>query len=545
MTYRKAVLFAGGALVTAGLALSGWQGAVAQGNAQTAPTSSAEAGACSSLMSLKNARGDLEITSAKEIAPTAGGQESVDLTAGTKSGAALPAYCKVEGILNRRKGSDGHEYGIRFAVALPENWNGRFLFQGGGGLNGVVRPPLGTQATGDMPALARGFAVASTDSGHQGAVFDFTFTRNQQAMLDFAYNALGRVTHTAKNVIASHYGKRPDHSYFVGCSTGGREGMVAAQRFAFDYDGVVVGAPAMRTGHSNQAVVHAQVAFNQAAHEMRMDLDQVGSLFSAAQRQALQTELLAQCDAKDGLKDGLVFASKQCRFDPSKLLCEPGENSASCLKQPQIDAIKSAFAAPETSSGRALYAAHPWDPASFGETVGELPGFLPSNAPTPLGPPTKDLTFDGEKALISANADQGARLMDSYNYTNLNSFTGRGGKMLMYHGTADPWFSAYDTVNWWENVAQAAGGTEQALGFDRLFLVPGMGHCHGGALTPDTFDLLTPLVEWVEQGKAPQSVPATGPGLDGAERKLCPYPSVSTYDGKGDPAKASSYSCKS
>ncbi|WP_211371470.1 tannase/feruloyl esterase family alpha/beta hydrolase [Altericroceibacterium indicum] len=539
MLKRNMLLLAGAAMTVTMLPVSVQQKAMAQRN-----DAAEQAGACAALQQFKNARGDLHITSTQEIAPAPAGSLVLNPMSGERNLVAIPAYCKVEGVINHRTGPDGVEYGIRFAVALPANWNGRFLFQGGGGLNGTVRPPLGTQATGDTPALARGFAVASTDSGHKGEVFDFAFTQNQQAMLDFAYNAVGRVTETAKEVIASHYGRRPDHSYFVGCSTGGREGMVSAQRFAFDYDGIVVGAPAMRTGHSNLALLNAQVAFNQAAEKMSLGIGQVGQLFSPTQRKALQNEVLAQCDARDGLKDGMVFAGTQCHFDPSPLLCKPGDKDPGCLQQPQVDAIRVAFAGPKTSTGAPIYASFPFDPALFGESVGGLPGFLPSTKPTPLGPPSQSLIFDGNALLAVADKDQGGRLMDSYNFTNLNSFAGRGSKMMMFHGLADPWFSAFDTVNWWEQLAKASGGQDKALGFDRLFLVPGMGHCQGGDLTPDTFDMLTPLVAWVEEGKAPQSVTATGRGLNGAQRKLCPYPSVSTYDGKGDPKKTSSYNCK-
>ncbi|MXO66284.1 tannase/feruloyl esterase family alpha/beta hydrolase [Altericroceibacterium endophyticum] len=526
------------AIAFASTASTAQSGANLQEDSRQAPN------ACSALAAMTNLRGDLEITATQRVAAAAAGELTLDPFSGATNGMAMPAYCKVEGILNRRIGPDGTEYGIRFAVALPDNWNGRYLFQGGGGLNGVVRPPLGTQAAGDAPALARGFAVASTDSGHQGEVFDFAFTGNQQAMLDFAYNAVGRVTQTAKSIIAAHYGRRPDHSYLVGCSTGGREAMVAAQRFPFEFDGVVSGAPAMRTGRSNMALANAQAAFNRAAEETGLGADHAAQLFSPAQRLSLQTAVLEQCDAADGLQDGMIFAMTKCDFDPAKLQCGGDTNSESCLAPAQVQALKTAFAGPKTSAGVPIYSAFPMDPALFGEKVGGLPGFLPSDAPSPLGAASTDSSFDTDAAYLAAMSDQGARLMDSYDFTMLNSFTARGGKMLMYHGTADPWFSALDTVDWYQRMAEGAGGLEQAQAFSRLFLVPGMGHCRGGAMTPDQFDLLSPLVKWVEGDDTPDSVPATARALDNAERKLCPYPAVSTYDGHGDPDMAVSYHCK-
>ena len=161
----------------------------------------------------------------------------------------LPAYCRLSATLDRRTGADGRSYGIGFALALPAEWNGRFLFQGGGGLNGTVAPPLGRTGQGDA-ALARGFAVVTTDTGHRGEVFDASFMAEQQASLDFAYQAVGRVAVLAKQVLAQHYGRPAAHAYFVGCSTGGREGMLMTQRYPTYFDGVVVGAPAMRTRFS-------------------------------------------------------------------------------------------------------------------------------------------------------------------------------------------------------------------------------------------------------------------------------------------------------
>ena len=163
-----------------------------------------------------------------------------------RSPSSCPAYCRLSATLDRRTGADGKSYGIGFALALPAEWNGRFLFQGGGGLNGTVAPPLGRTGQGDA-ALARGFAVVTTDTGHRGEVFDASFMAEQQASLDFAYQAVGRVAVLASQIVAQHYGKPAAHAYFMGCSTGGREGMLMAQRYPTYFDGIVVGAPAMRT----------------------------------------------------------------------------------------------------------------------------------------------------------------------------------------------------------------------------------------------------------------------------------------------------------
>jgi hypothetical protein len=178
----------------------------------------------------------------------------------------LPSYCRLDGMIDRRAGAKGISYGTGFALALPDEWNGRFLMQGGGGLNGQVSMPLGMVAPGGSPGLARGFAVASTDTGHQSkGAFDASFMQDQQAALDFAYIAVGRVAALAKQIIAQYYGRPADHAYFAGCSTGGREAMLMSQRYPFYFDGIISGAPAMRTGHSNLATRFVAVALNQVA----------------------------------------------------------------------------------------------------------------------------------------------------------------------------------------------------------------------------------------------------------------------------------------
>src|SRR5688572_11058790 len=178
----------------------------------------------------------------------------------------LPSYCRLDGVIDRRTGADGKPYGIGFALALPGDWNGRFLFQGGGGLNGSVQMPMGAVAAGTSPALVRGFAVVSTDTGHTGqGGFDASFMQEQQAALDFAYQAVGRIAVVAKQIIAQHYAKAPDRSYFTGCSTGGREAMLMAQRYPTYFDGIVSGAPAMRTAYSGIGDEWVAVMLNQVA----------------------------------------------------------------------------------------------------------------------------------------------------------------------------------------------------------------------------------------------------------------------------------------
>ena len=459
--------------------------------------------------------------------------------AGAVTPTMLPAYCAIRGMIDPRTGADGKAYGIEFAVNLPDRWNGRFLYQGGGGLNGVVNPPLGVQATGAVPALARGFAVASSDSGHKGAGFDRSFMADQQASLDFTYGSIGRVSPVAKAVLAHYYARPPAHSYFAGCSTGGREGMLVTQRFPLEFDGVIAGDPAMRAGHSNLALANAAVAFNQvAALDPQTKRPVPGTALSAADKALVIQAILAACDRDDGAADGLVSNPAACRFDPARLTCKAAKADG-CLSPGQVQAMKTAFAGPKSASGRPIYSAFPYDTGIALET-GAIPGFLPSARPSPLGPPNLDLKIDLEAREAAINGDGFQRLQDTYFYTNISGFLGHGGRLMMFHGLSDPWFSPLDTVDYFERVGRNNAGAGDA---SRLYLVPGMAHCAGGS-SLDRFDLLSALVDWVENGRAPGTIIATGPAFPGRSRPLCPYPLHAQYKGEGDVEDAANFECR-
>jgi Tannase and feruloyl esterase len=232
-------------------------------------------------------------------------------------------------------------------------WNGRFLFQGGGGLNGTVALPLGAQAAGNTPGLARGFAVVTTDTGHQssGGAFDGSFMRDQQASLDFAYMAVGRVAALAKQIVAQYYGRPADHSYFAGCSTGGREAMLMTERYPTYFDGVMAGAPAMRTGFSGLGDRWVATRLNQIAPKDATGKPIPGQVFSASDRKLIVDRLLEVCDAKDGVKDGMILNTRACDFDPVAALTCRGAKTDTCLTPEQTAALKKAFAGPRDSRG--------------------------------------------------------------------------------------------------------------------------------------------------------------------------------------------------
>lgn len=460
---------------------------------------------------------------------------------GGQTAGTLPAYCRLAAVIDRRTGLDGKPYGIGFAIALPDDWNGRLLMQGGGGLNGRVAPPVGGTAAGDRPALARGFAVVSTDTGHTGAAFDASFMRDQQAGLDFAYVAVGRVALAAKAIVARHYGKPAAHAYYTGCSTGGREGMLMAQRYPAYFDGIIAGAPAMRTGHSNLALRTMRVAFNRITPPGADGKLSPAGAFSDADRTTVVQGLLDACDAGDGLKDGLIQDPRACRFSPATLACK-GPKADGCLSAEQVAAIEKAFAGPRDSKGRQVYPRFLYDIGIVTSGPG-IPGILMPNAGSPV-PPVPGLEQDVDAEARIADTDPQQVATDTAGWTNLSTFAGHGGKLLFFHGVSDPWFSAMDTVEYYDALGSANGGADAVRGWSLLFLVPAMGHCGGGQGALDRFDLLTPLIEWVEKGTAPGAVTATGRSAPGRSRPLCAYPQHAHYKGTGDPESAASFECR-
>jgi poly(3-hydroxybutyrate) depolymerase len=497
-----------------------------------------DAAACSALASLKIPGLDLTVTKAEWIA--AGSPPSRGGPGAPPNPIKLPAYCRLDGVLDRRTGADGKPYGIGFALALPGEWYGRFLFQGGQGLNGSVQPPLGATATGGTPALARGFAVVSTDTGHAGrGGFDASFMAEQQATLDFAYQAVGRIAVVAKQIIAQHYAKAPDRSYFAGCSTGGREAMLMAERHPTYFDGIISGAPAMRTTFSGIGDEWVATQLNAVAPKNDKGQPATRQALSDADKKAVIDGFLNACDAGDGLKDGMVFNTNACRFNAKTLVCK-GAKTDGCLSPEQAAALEKGFAGPKDSKGRQVYPGFLFD-TGIAATQG-IPGLLHGGS-NPVGPTFSATTMDVDARAAAAAADPAEALTATSRWTNLNTFSSHGGKLMFFHGVSDPWFSALDTIDYYERMTRGNGGPEAVSNWSRLYLSPGMGHCAGGEAALDSFDLLTSLVEWVEMGTAP-SVTATGRAFPGRSRPLCAYPQHAHYKGQGDPQKAESFECR-
>lgn len=495
------------------LALAAGSGAAA---AQTAPG----ADACAALGDLSLPGYDLQIASARHV---------------TDDG--VP-HCLLEGSFEHRTGINGKEYALGFAISLPDDWTGRFLYQGGGGLNGTVNPPVGVVAMGDTNARDRGFAVISSDSGHKGVVWDGSFREDQIAALNFAGWSIEKVSALGKQVVAAYYGKPADHAYFAGCSTGGREGMSATQRFPLLFDGVIVGAPAMRTHRSNLSLAEKTVAMNLISPAVDGVPDRAEA-FSDGDRDLILDALLQSCDGLDGIEDGMIFNTAACRFDPATLICD-GDKTASCLTAEQADVVAKTFSPLLDASGGTVYPAFPYDTGIMAEDPG--PGILRLDDERNLQFRNHAMSFDLPARLAEVDASQ--PLVPTDGWTDLGSFAQDGNKVLYYHGVSDPWFSSNDTIDYYERMLAATAPRVPDTDWSRLYLLPGTAHCSAGPAALDDIDLLTPLVEWVENGTAPEAIVATGKSFPGRSRPICAYPEYAAYLGEGDSEDAANFECR-
>ncbi|MBW6424397.1 tannase/feruloyl esterase family alpha/beta hydrolase [Rhizobium sp. XQZ8] len=466
----------------------------------------------------------------------------LDITSAEYVSEAKP-YCLAKGSFEHRTGADGKSYAIGFAIALPDAWTGQFLVQGGGGLNGVVLPPTGNAAAGAENALSRGFAVISHDSGHKGEAWDASFKADQIAALNFAGWSVEKVAAAGKALVAQYYGKGAHHSYFAGCSTGGREAMASAQRFPLVFDGVIAGAPAMRTSRSNMSLAAKNVAMNQISPVGQDGSRDRSQAFSDSDRSLVLNGLLKTCDGLDGMEDGLIGNPAACKFDPSMLVCK-GEKVESCLSEDQVRVVTETFSPTLDASGRPAYPAFAYDTGIMSQTDA-IPGLMRFDDKRNRQFKNNATAFDVDDAVQKADVeDPQQRLINVDQWADLSSFASEGRKILFFHGMSDPWFSANDTIDFFERMKKSTKAKIEPDDWSKLYLVPGMSHCRGGPAGLDQFDLLTKLVEWVEGGKSPQSVIATGSAFPGRTRPLCPFPSHAHYKGTGSSEDSASFECR-
>ena len=468
---------------------------------------------------------------------------------GTGTALSLPTICRVRGTT---------EPAVNFEVWLPvDGWNGKFHVSGNGGMAGVIS--YGAMAG----AVRRGYAAASTDTGHVRpgtGGFDASWALGRPDLVeDFGHRALHVTAENGKAITTAFYERPPRYSYYVGCSKGGQQGLMEAQRYPDDFDGIVAGNPA-----NDWTRFYAGAHLWYALATLR-DPD---SYVPPAKLPALAAAVNAACDALDGLEDGVLDDPRACRFDPAALTCADGQDDDGCLTPPQVQAVRDIWSGSRNSAGDVVF-----------------PGLVPGGENGPGGgwgswvtgsepftslhwraadgffkymvfedPDWHFRTFDYDTDLAFA-LDKVGTALDSAD-PDLSRFRDGGGKLLVYHGWSDPDISPLGSINYYESVLAATSGAvpgdgatrEGALSetrdFFRLFLVPGMGHCRGGP-GYNHVDPLPALERWVEEGVAPDSIPAARMEGDAVvrTRPICAYPATSQWNGAGDPDDAASFTC--
>jgi feruloyl esterase len=436
---------------------------------------------------------------------------------------ALPAFCRVALTIKPTSDSD-----IKVEVWLPADaWNNKFQAVGNGGWAGVI------SYSALAEAVRNGYASASTDTGHVGGRGTFALGHPEK-LIDFAWRSEHEMAVKAKAIIQAFYGAAPRLSYWNGCSTGGRQGLKAAQMFPDDYDGIIAGAPANRTAISLW-VAHAV-------------LKEPASYIPPAKYPIIHQAALAVCDSRDGLKDGLIDNPPKCDFDPKVLLCKSADGSE-CLTGPQVEAAKKIYSpAINPRTGKQLFSSLvPGTELGWGvQALGPEPSanIYDQYRYVVFKDPNWDWkTFDFDKDV--ERGDLPENLIMNATDPNMKAFFARGGKLLMYQGWSDPNVPAPNTVKYYNSVVDNLGGPAKASNSIRLFMAPGMGHCSGGE-GPNVFDKIGPLEQWVEHGKTPDQLNASHStnGQVDRTRPLCPYPQVAKYKGTGSIDDAANFVCR-
>jgi feruloyl esterase len=493
--------------------------------------------------------------------PTVTITSAESLPAAPASGAGTrpsPARCVVKAVARPTSDSE-----IKFEVWLPEPaaWNGRYQQAGNGGWAGSIPGP--SLAT----AVQRGYAAAGTDDGHVGGTGAAWAIGHPEKFIDFGYRAVHETTVHSKAILRAYYGRDAQHNFFVGCSDGGREALMEAQRYPEDFDGIISGAPAYAWSHGVAGFIWNEQAL----------LKDAASAIPPAKLAAVQKASVAACDALDGVKDGLIEDPRACHFDPAVITCK-GPDSNDCLTAPQVTALKQIYAGPKNPrTGKQIYPGFSPGTEAVPGTWSWVIGAVPDRTPqfmfgnTYFGQAVyedpqwdfRKLNFDSD---LEFSDQKGGSVLNATN-PDLRSFRAHGGKLIQYHGWGDVALAPVGSIEYYEQVVAFLGkypdprntGSTKVEDFYRLFMVPGMGHCAGG-LGPNSFgnagpapvmdadhDIIMALERWVEKGVAPEKIIGTGPVAGDPSKKLtrplCPYPKTARYNGTGDPNDASSFTC--
>lgn len=445
-------------------------------------------------------------------------------------------YCAVKGLIQPQ---------IQFEMRLPtRTWNGRYYQAGCGGFCGHVSIE---RCNG---ALARNFAVAAHNMGHVGAGFGDGLWASAPALrLDFGRRSTHVMAVAGKTIVERYYGKQANYSYLLGCSTGGREGLLAALHWPEDFDGIVAGDPAFPARQGG--IINNWIA-------QHLNTDKGKPIIDKNKLAFLSSQVLRKCDAIDGLKDGIIDDPRNCDFDiESVKLCPNGKDEADCLTSEQVGAAKKLYDGPRHSrTGERLYpgwvvfgSEKSWSPGLNAMYTEQYLRYLAFAENPPLSYNIRDFNFDTDIAAL----EQSALILDPvapHTDPELSRFHNSGGKLIVYHGWADGTVSPLTSVDFYSEVTRKEGGIDSVKDWYRLFMVPGMFHCRGGGV-PDTVDWLTAIVDWVENGQPPDRLVASqyenNDYMTGKHsgllrtRPLYPYPNVSRYTGEGDISDAANW----
>jgi hypothetical protein len=444
---------------------------------------------------------------------------------------SLPAFCRVSLVIKPQ---------IDIEVWLPLAWNERFQAVGGGGYAGSISwPALGG-------ALRNGYATASTDTGHDGAkqpggsfALNSDGTPNQQLIEDFAFRSLQEMTLQSKELIRTFYAEKPKYSYWNGCSTGGRQGLIQAQRLPAAYDGILAGAPAINWDRFIPSELWPQIAMKEEA----------GGPIAACKLNMVTNAAIASCDSFDGVMDGVLGDPRRCPFDPVAVQCAAGATpDCNCLTAKEVASVRKIWDGPRSKDGDRLW---------YGLTRGTPLTALSGTPPFPI-------SADHFRYWVEHNASYDWHALDYAGFESefqksralfnrvigsddpdLRQFRKEGGKVLIWHGLADQLIFPEGTIDYYERMIEKTGSLKETKAFARLFLAPGVGHCGGGA-GPNTFDMFGELVRWVESGQAPEQIIASRVQNSQVTRTrpLCAYPKVATYRGTGNTDDAKNFSCE-
>jgi feruloyl esterase len=453
---------------------------------------------------------------------------------GAQTAMTLPAFCRVEATARPTSDSD-----IKFEVWIPpaEAWNGKFEAVGNGGYSGAIG--YASMAI----ALRRGYATASTDTGHSGD--DMKFGQGHpEKIIDWAYRSVHVMTDAAKLIVRNHGGKLPEKSYFNGCSSGGHQALSEAQRFPDDFDGIIAGDPANNRIRQTFAFLWSWTVTHTKDGQ---------PILSPAKLSLITKAAVDACDAKDGLKDGIIDDPRRCHFDPATLACKSGVDESACLTAPQVDAVKRMYEGVRSpKTGEQIFTGWPRGSEGFGESAGQSWRAYVMDPPEPMrvgffryflfhDPNWDWKTIDYDRDLTYA--EQKLPFMHAVE-RDLSPFKKRGGKLLMYTGWADPVVPPQDTAAYYDGVVKTMGGLDKTREFFRFFTAPGMGHCAGGP-GPNQFDTVTALEQWVEKGVAPDKLIASHVtnGKVDRTRPLCLYPMVARWKAAGSSDEAANFSC--